>query len=182
MRYRGAFSSFHIRIGILSTLILLSWIKIIDLGGDLFQTYTTYQINASIMDTLDNAQMLLVQQQAMLDQLRIRQGYVSSEPAQSHQDFVSYLSQQCENQAVKLISLPMLSTQVQAGMTTEKEAFSLSGGLLSMLKVLHQIEARDQLGRLVSIHFETRRIRRNGGRVMVLVGEGVLERGMNQSK
>lgn len=159
--------------------VFLLFVCGVKLSGDFPATYATYQSKQALIDTLDQAPSILEDQATMMLQLQQRwpQAAENQHLATTALGFGAYLSQQCGEQGLQLVSLPQESPSTAPGYQVITARFSVAGPLADMLGLLYQLEARDRIGRLTQAHFFRQAIRQGGRRKVVLVGEVEVERG-----
>ncbi|MEM8897293.1 MAG: hypothetical protein AAGC85_04280 [Bacteroidota bacterium] len=166
--------SFHIRILVgLGVSLVLCLILIAQFGRIGKVAWENYQLHQQPLQKIASADILLQEQRVELEKLtsRSQQNGNRLTPLNSHFQFVEYLTQKSQQQGVKMISLPTEKKEILSGYELIEDHFSVSGKLPAIMRFLYQLEVEDQVGRMVYLNVERRKIRIRANQRILLVAD-----------
>lgn len=161
----------------LCLLLVMSTINSLSQGQKLYDTFQQWNNIQTPWNRAYQAPEQIKAHQASLAQIQIALKHQS--PAINFKDplaLVQYLENQCQGKALRIMRLPEASQENESGFKIHRTQFSLEGSLAEILKLLYQIEQKDQLGQLSQVQLETHYNRKNGQKHRFLLAHITLEK------
>lgn len=120
------------------------------------KTWNLFQDNKKLSGQIEQAQQTpqgyqQLQKELVLMNEKIKR-YNSTESNQ--EQIVAYISRYANENALKVIEIPKVSTEKEKGFTIETNTVKVQGGYKDIVRLIYQIEQREHLCHVVSTDFQ----------------------------
>lgn len=95
--------------------------------------------------------------------------------------FASYLEAVCRKHEVRLVTMPGMHHTAETQANRKEERFSLQGDFHKILRLLFQVEQKDQLGSVTRTSFTLQQVRAGHHKRQLLIADVVMERPVTKS-